>query len=428
MKIKRLISENVKKLKAVDIEPKENLVIIAGRNAQGKSTVLDSIIYALGGKSVMDDIPIRSGEESAQIVLDLDKFQVIRNLTKTDLGFKQGVQIKSKDGAIYPSPQGMLDKLLEGKAFDPLEFSRMKPLEQQKMLAGLLKLDFTKFESERVRLEEQRRDIGREVNRLKARFSELSEPEVNLPDKPIDESTYSDEFAEVNKKVTANEKIKSSIFVIDTLFESYGKERFELEQQIQKLQNRVSLIKNLAGEKLLEKAKLKGLLEEIGEDPTKLIKQKIAEAKVLNKKIENKNLYVHIENELSDNVVEYDKYTQALEELKKAKSDYITSCEYPIEGLEVNDTGVMYNGLPFSQASSAEQLKVSLAIVEAFNSELRLCIIKDGSLLDKDSMEYLKQWSDEKDMPVWIEVVSNENKDADSIFIEDGMVIPYGTA
>lgn len=50
VKINELQIENVKRIKAVKLEPTANgLTIVGGRNNQGKTSVLDSIAWALGG-------------------------------------------------------------------------------------------------------------------------------------------------------------------------------------------------------------------------------------------------------------------------------------------------------------------------------------------------------------------------------------------
>ena len=51
MKINKLEIENVKRIKAVRLEPAQNgLTVIGGNNNQGKTSVLDSIAWALGGE------------------------------------------------------------------------------------------------------------------------------------------------------------------------------------------------------------------------------------------------------------------------------------------------------------------------------------------------------------------------------------------
>ena len=50
LKINKLEIENIKRIKAVKVEPTANgLTIIGGKNNQGKTSVLDSIAWALGG-------------------------------------------------------------------------------------------------------------------------------------------------------------------------------------------------------------------------------------------------------------------------------------------------------------------------------------------------------------------------------------------
>lgn len=62
MKINSLELENVKRIKAVKIEPTENgLTVIGGRNGQGKTSVLDSIAWALGGDRFRPSEPQREG-------------------------------------------------------------------------------------------------------------------------------------------------------------------------------------------------------------------------------------------------------------------------------------------------------------------------------------------------------------------------------
>ena len=47
-----LKAENVKVLKAIEIRPEGNIIELTGKNGNGKSSVLDSIIMALAGKKI----------------------------------------------------------------------------------------------------------------------------------------------------------------------------------------------------------------------------------------------------------------------------------------------------------------------------------------------------------------------------------------
>ena len=62
MKINKLEIENVKRIRAVKIEPTQNgLTVIGGNNNQGKTSVLDSIAWALGGENFRPTEAMRHG-------------------------------------------------------------------------------------------------------------------------------------------------------------------------------------------------------------------------------------------------------------------------------------------------------------------------------------------------------------------------------
>lgn len=69
MKILQLRAENVKRLGVVEITPNGNVVVIGGKNGAGKTSVLDSIWYALGGKAASPSDPIHHGKETAEVTV-----------------------------------------------------------------------------------------------------------------------------------------------------------------------------------------------------------------------------------------------------------------------------------------------------------------------------------------------------------------------
>jgi hypothetical protein len=82
---------------------------------------------------------------------------------------------------------------------------------------------------------------------------------------------------------------------------------------------------------------------------------------------------------------------------------------------------VTYRGLPFDQASSAEQLRVSVAIAMAAHPKLRVLRIKDGSLLDERSLAMLEEMAEAADYQVWVERVDTSG--AVGIVMEDGAIV-----
>ena len=62
LKINQLEIENVKRIRAVKLEPNASgLTIIGGNNNQGKTSVLDSIAWALGGERFRPTAAVRDG-------------------------------------------------------------------------------------------------------------------------------------------------------------------------------------------------------------------------------------------------------------------------------------------------------------------------------------------------------------------------------
>lgn len=101
-------------------------------------------------------------------------------------------------------------------------------------------------------------------------------------------------------------------------------------------------------------------------------------------------------------------------------TDAIARAKLPVVGIGFGDGVVTYNGIPFDQSSSAEQLRVSMSIAMAANPKLRVIRIIDGSLLDDDSLSAIAEMAQEGDYQVWIERVDTSGKIG--IVIEDGMI------
>jgi hypothetical protein len=110
----------------------------------------------------------------------------------------------------------------------------------------------------------------------------------------------------------------------------------------------------------------------------------------------------------------------AIEEVDRKKATGLAAAKFPIANLGFDESGVTYQGVPFKQASSAEQLRVSLAMAIALNPKLRVIRIADGSLLDADNLALVESIAREHDFQVWIEMVGDG--DGRGIIIEDGEV------
>ena len=99
----------------------------------------------------------------------------------------------------------------------------------------------------------------------------------------------------------------------------------------------------------------------------------------------------------------------------------LADAKFPVAGLGFGDGCVTYKDIPLSQASSAEQIRVSMAIAMATNPDLKVIHIAAGSLLDSEGMNIIKEMAESGDYQVWIEKVDESGKVG--IVFEDGEIV-----
>lgn len=205
MKIIGLQTKNVKKIKVIDITPDDNMVQITGPNGTGKSSVLDSILMALGGESLIPAKPVREGEKTASIDVDLGEYKVSRHWTNPETSY---LKIKTADGAKISNPQKVLTNIIGKLGFDPMAFVTMKPDKRLEIVKELTGLDFTHLDSERAEAYAKRRDAKRDLLKEKTKLEAM---QVNLPALPTGLITLDDVQEKRNDAERHNNQIRDAI-------------------------------------------------------------------------------------------------------------------------------------------------------------------------------------------------------------------------
>lgn len=418
-----LRADNFKRLKAVVVRPNgQGVTRIIGKNGSGKTSTLDAIASALGGAAYTPEMPIRRGADRAEVVLDLGDVIV----TKT---WRQGsttIVVSGKDGSKHRSPQAVLDSLVGRGMLDVTEFMRMKPVQQVETLAKLAGIDLAKLAADKKTIYDKRRDLGRQRDTAAAAVKAL--PEVEAPDAEV---VVADLLAEMARMETVN-RVKEKLAAEHKAAE---RKLAEVNMAIRKAEEKIPEIEAVlkAACESLAAAKSRSAAaseEELGAKvdwdsaPTEdlaPVKQKLADSQEINRKVRANQDRAKAKKLAAKLDKEYDAMTAAMAGLDEQRDASVAAAKFPVAGLGLTDDGVTLAGVPFEQGSQAEQLKASVAIGFALRPKLKLVLIRDGSLLDSDSMELLAQMCADAGAQCLIERVAGNGETG--ILIEDGSVI-----
>lgn len=407
MRIIRLHAENLKKIRAVEITPTGSVVHLTGPNGSGKSSVLDAIYMALAGAKAIPSEPVRQGESQARVTLDLGEIVVTRKFKKNG---DSSLTVEAASGARYPSPQSMLDALLGALAFDPLAFARMDAKAQLEALRGLVTVDEDIEALDRANAADYqaRTERNRLAGDLKAQADAITVPD-GLPADFVNVDTL---LGEMERAASAN---------ADT--ERRARNREAMEVKVGELRDQAAKLRDQADLAEQEAADLQAKLDTAPPLPPLVdvaeVRAQIQQGQEINRHLEAKTTRRVLLDRRATVVAEAEDLTARMAERVERKRAAIARATMPVEGLAFGDGAVLFGGVPFAQASSAEQLRVSVAIAMAANPKLRVLRVKDGGLLDEASLALLTAMAEANDYQVWIETAGTHRP---GIVMEDGAV------
>lgn len=394
--ITQLTAENIKRLKAIRIKPDGSSIVIGGNNAQGKSSVIDSIIMGIGGKGRVCEEPIRRGEDAASVTIELEDLTITRRFT----GKGSTLEVTGAKGEKITKPQTLLDRMTGRLTFDPLDFTRMKPKEQADMLAEVVGLNFTSLDEAHARAYERRRETGRELKTVEGLRDSL--PRIDdAPTEPVGISELQQQHREATERALRRNRLAERV---NSLNDSIDR----LERQIADLK-----AERDEAERQYETAPT-------DRDPAE-IQAEIDRAHQHNDRFRDAEHYRRADAKVKELATAYQNLTAEITGIANERAEIIEQAKFPVPGLAINPDGIVtYNGLPFEQCSQAERLRISIAIGIAANPDLKVLLIKDGALLDSDHLAMVERMAADADAQVWIERVG-EGQEC-QIIIRDGEI------
>jgi len=411
MKIINLKAENIKNLKAIEINPNGEIITLTGKNGAGKSAVLDSIFTTLTGQRIDD--AIRHGEDKASVEIDMGDFIVKKTWTP------KGEYLRIEGLPKGRTPQAFLNEIIGKLSFDPLEFSKLKGKEQMTILKELVGLDFSDLDKLEQEVYEERATLNSKIKGLIAQLKNAVAPDPSIPD---EEMTFKDELEKLNQlrdKKQAFEDANENVLLLKQKvkdcandIECWRAEIQKIEAQIHGAEEQKSDYQNQI-EKII-------IPPEVTEAQITAVQSALEDIEKKNADIREAKRYRSLVKESNSLQKDADLLTQRLERTQQDKSTRIANAKFPLEGLSITDESVSFNGILFDRLSTGQQIKASTAIAMKLNPTARIIFIREGSLLDAAGLQAIAELAKDNDYQVWIEKVDDSG--TIGIHIEDGAI------
>ncbi|MBV8472927.1 MAG: AAA family ATPase [Hyphomicrobiales bacterium] len=408
MKIVELKVENFKKLRVAAIRPADPLVVISGDNGQGKSSALKAIVAALKGVAAAGPVPVRQGEEECRIKVDLGELVVRRSFKAGKDGeVTTKLTVTQADGAKPPgTPQAILNALLGDLSFDPLAFGRWKPQDQFDALRALVEnFDFAAHDAAQKADYEARTNF----NRLAKEHAAAAE-KIALPDGPKPAPVVlADVLAELDAAQQHNAELDARV-----------KRRADAQAAIvqkgveaQKMRDEAAaLLAEADGvDEEIEKLELKLAQAPALPAPTDLapIRQRLNDAEAINATVRAHDERARHEHQVAVAEKASAELTAAMKAREEAKRAATAATKLPVDGLDLADGVVTFNGLPLAEAGTAERIRIGMAVGMSLNPKVKVVLCDEGSELDPQSLQMVADMAAERGYQVWVTRCSHDS-------------------
>ena len=402
MKINQLEIENVKRIKAVKIEPSANgLTIIGGRNNQGKTSVLDSIAWVLGGDKFR---PSQAQRDQSVIPPNL-RITMSNGLVVERKGKNSALKVTDPNGE--KGGQQLLNDFVEQFALNLPKFMESTSKEKAQILLKIIGVGDKLLTLEREEQEKynERLAIGRIADQ-KEKYAK-------------EQPAYNDAPMEL---VSASELIKKQQDILAQNGENQRKrERLhQLEQEDQSLMEQIQelLKKQEAVRADLSIARMNA--KDLEDQSTAELEQSISDIEEINRKVRANLDKEKAEDDAREYRRQYDQLSKQLDETRDAKKDLLKKAELPLPKLSIKEGELVYKGQQWDNMSGSDRLKVSTAIVRKLNPECGFVLLDKLEQMDLEVLKEFGEWLEAEGLQAIATRVSTGEEC--SIVIEDGYV------
>ena len=405
--INKLEVENVKRVKAVKLEPSATgLTIVGGNNNQGKTSVLDAIAWALGGNKYK---PSQAQREGSTIPPSL-KITLSNGLIVERSGKNSTLKVIDPSG--NKAGQNLLDSFVEELAINLPKFMEQTSKEKAKTLLQIIGVgpQLAELEMQEKAKYDERHAIG-VIADQKEKFAK---EQPYYPDAP-------------KELVSIAELIQQQQEILGRNGEN-ARKRQNLTRIENEYQGALADVERLS--KMLEEAREKeqGLAQDLDiarKDTQELIDESTQEIEDSIANIEQINLKVRAnfdkdkaEEDAKGYREQYKELDNVIADIRKQKTDLLTNADLPLPGLSVDDGELLYLGQRWDNMSGSQQLQVATAIVRKLKPECGFVLIDKLEQMDQLTLQEFGSWLEQEGLQAIATRVSTG--DECSILIEDG--------
>lgn len=416
MKINKLEIENVKRVKAVSLEPAENgLTIIGGNNNQGKTSILDSIAWALGGDRYRPSDAARKGScipPHLHIVMN-------NGLIVERKGKNSDLKVIDPNG--QKGGQQLLNDFVEELAINLPKFMEATNKEKGNILLQIIGVGDKLFELEQKEKElyNNRHAIG-SIADQKAKFAKEMPYYPNVPQEPVSVYELLQQQQEILARNGENQRKRDRLNEIT--YEKYriSDEIKRLESQFEELASRIEERKKAYSDIAADEETARKTAANLQDESTAELEENIQNVEDINIKIRSNLDKDKAEADAADYRHQYEEYTAKLNAVRQAKTDLLNNADLPLPGLSVENGSLRYNGFEWDNMSGSDQLKVATAIVRKLKPNCGFVLIDKLEQMDLPTLQEFGKWLETENLQAIATRVSTG--DECSIIIEDGYV------
>lgn len=404
IKITSLQLENVKRVRAVALQPTESgLTILGGRNGQGKTSVLDAIAWALGGDRYR---PTDAQREGSMLPPDI-KLTLSNGLIVERKGKNSALTVTDPEGKRYG--QKLLDAFVGTFAIDLPKFLQASDRDKADALLKIIGVgpQLAELDHRIAQTYSERHTIGQIADQKDKAAREL--PFVDgLPEVPVSASDLIRQQQDILLRNAENARKRAK------------KAELEARRQdiIRQLDNLLAEQRQVEEDLILANRDALDLLDE----STAELEEHIRRIDETNAAIRQNDKKRQAEREAKDYFAQYDHLTDQLESMRQARRDLLQNAALPLPGLTVEDGRLLLNGHPWDCMSSAEQLVVGTAIARAMQPKCGFVLLDKLEQLDVDTLREFSSWLTREGLQAIATRVSTGAEC--SVIIEDGEILP----